>query len=176
MRELRLIQSAQPRYNRRSRFPERVAWLKLTDENFPRLTISKGAPIDPSGTIGPISGGASIEMAMAAVHEHLPLRQCKPKITDKSIKTASPCILFEINKCGAPCIGNQSLASYTEITARYRNLLEIDFRQIHESSSLKMAELSLNENFEEAIEVREKYAHLARAAARIERLNSIAIS
>jgi len=104
----------------------------------------------------------------------LPLRQCKPKITDKSIKTASPCILFEINKCGAPCIGNQSLASYTEITARYRNLLEIDFRQIHESSSLKMAELSLNENFEEAIEVREKYAHLARAAARIERLNSIA--
>jgi len=174
VRELRLIQGAQPRYNRRSRFPERVAWLKLTDENFPRLTISKGAPIDPSGTIGPISGGASIEMAMAAVHEHLPLRQCKPKITDKSIKTASPCILFEINKCGAPCIGNQSLASYTEITARYRNLLEIDFRQIHESSSLKMAELSLNENFEEAIEVREKYAHLARAAARIERLNSIA--
>ena len=174
VRELRLIQGAQPRYNRRSRFPERVAWLKLTDENFPRLTISKGAPIDPSGTIGPISGGAAIEMAMAAVHEHLPLRQCKPKITDKSIKTASPCILFEINKCGAPCIGNQSLASYTEITARYRNLLEIDFRQIHESSSLKMAELSLNENFEEAIEVREKYAHLARAAARIERLNSIA--
>ena len=174
VRELRLIQGAQPRYNRRSRFPERVAWLKLTDENFPRLTISKGAPIDPSGTIGPISGGAAIELAMAAVHEHLPLRQCKPKITDKSIKTASPCILFEINKCGAPCIGNQSLASYTEITARYRNLLEIDFRQIHESSSLKMAELSLNENFEEAIEVREKYAHLARAAARIERLNSIA--
>ena len=174
VRELRLIQGAQPRYNRRSRFPERVAWLKLTDENFPRLTVSKGAPLDPSGAIGPISGGAAIEMAMAAVHEHLPLRQCKPKITDKSIKTASPCILFEINKCGAPCIGNQSLAAYSEITARYRNLLEIDFRQIHESSSLKMAELSLNENFEEAIEVREKYAYLARAAARIERLNSIA--
>lgn len=174
VRELRLIQGAQPRYNRRSRFPERVAWLKLTDENFPRLTISKGAPIDPSGTIGPISGGAAIEMAMAAVHEYLPLRQCKPKITDKSIETASPCILFEINKCGAPCIGNQSLAAYSEITARYRNLLEIDFRFIHETSSLKMAEHSLNENFEEAIEVREKYAHLARAAARIERLNSIA--
>lgn len=174
VRELRLIQGAQPRYNRRSRFPERVAWLKLTDENFPRLTISKGAPLDPSGTIGPISGGAAIELALAAVHDHLPLRQCKPKITDKSIKTASPCILFEINKCGAPCIGNQSLASYSEITARYRNLLEVDFREIHESSNLKMAELSINENFEEAIEVREKYSYFVRAAARIERLNSIA--
>lgn len=174
VRELRLIQGAQPRYNRRSRNPERVAWLKLTDENFPRLTITKGAPKDPSGVIGPIAGGASIELAMAAVHEYLPLRQCKPKITDKSIKTASPCILFEINKCGAPCIGNQSVASYANVVAEFKNLPEVDFRELYEQSNVKMAELSLDEKFEEAIEVRDRYAHLLRAASRIERLNSIA--
>ena len=174
VRELRLIQGAQPRYNRRSRFPERVAWLKLTDENFPRLSISKGAPKDPSGAIGPISGGAAIELAMAAVHEYLPLRQCKPKITDKSMKSASPCILFEINKCGAPCIGNQSLASYSEIVARYKNLLEVDFRAISQAATLKMSEYSLTEKFEDAIEVRDRYSYLLRAASRIERLNSLA--
>jgi DNA polymerase-3 subunit epsilon len=174
VRELRLIQGAQPRYNRRSRNPERVAWLKLTEENFPRIVISKGAPNDPSGSIGPISGGAAIELALAGIHEYLPLRQCKPKITDKSIRSASPCILFEINKCGAPCIGNQSIASYSEITAKYRNLLEVDFREIHETSNIKMSEHSLNEKFEEAIEIRNRYAHLLRAASRIERLNSIA--
>jgi DNA polymerase-3 subunit epsilon len=174
VRELRLIQGAQPRYNRRSRFPERVAWLKLTDENFPRLIISKGAPVDPSGSLGPISGGAAIEQTLAAIHDLLPLRQCKQKITDKSIKTAAPCILFEINKCAAPCIGAQSVASYAEITAKYRNLMEIDFREFHDRSTLNMAELALNEKFEEAIEVRNKYANLVRAASRIERLNSIA--
>ena len=174
VRELRLIQGAQPRYNRRSRFPERVAWLKLTDENFPRLVISKTAPVNPTGTIGPISGGVAIELAMAAVHEYLPLRQCKPKITEKSIKTAAPCILFEINKCGAPCIGNQSHANYHQIIAEYKNLLEVDFRYLTNASNLKMAELSLAEKFEEAIEVRDRYAHLLRAASRIERLNSIA--
>ena len=174
VRELRLIQGASPRYNRRSRFPERVAWIKLTDENFPRLTVSKGAPIDPSGVIGPIAGGAAIEQALAAVHEYLPLRQCKPKITDKSMKSASPCILFEINKCGAPCIGNQSFASYSEIVARYKNLLEVDFRELTSNSNRKMQELSLDEKFEEAIEVRDRYSHLLRAASRIERLNSLA--
>lgn len=174
VRELRLIQGASPRYNRRSRFPERVAWIKLTDENFPRLAISKIAPKDPSGAIGPISGGVAIESALAAIHEYLPLRQCKPKITDKSIKTASPCILFEINKCAAPCIGNQSVASYSEITATFRNLLEEDFRSLYERFHLKMAELSLNEEFEAAIQIRDKYSHLLRAASRIERLNSIA--
>lgn len=173
VRELRLIQGAQPRYNRRSRFPERVAWIKLTDENFPRLTITKGAPRNPSGAIGPISGGLAIEGALAAIHEHLPLRQCKPRITDRSMKSASPCILFEINKCGAPCIGNQSLANYNEIVSQLKHFLEVDFRPIAESSNLRMAELSLAEKFEEAIEIRDRYAHLVRAAARTERLNSI---
>ena len=174
VRELRLIQGASPRYNRRSRFPERVAWIKLTDENFPRLIVSKGAPVDPSGVIGPISGGNAIENTLEAIHEYLPLRQCKPKITDKSIKTAAPCILFEINRCAAPCIGNQSVTAYLEITAKYKNLLEVDFREIYRQSNLKMAELSLDEKFEDAINVRDKYAHFNRAASRIERLNSIA--
>ena len=174
VRELRLIQGAQPRYNRRSRNPERVAWIKLTDETFPRLIISKGAPVNPTGVIGPISGGAAIESAIAAIHEYLPIRQCKPKITEKSIKTAAPCILFEINKCGAPCIGNQSIASYNELIYNYQNLLENDFRVMHHFSNSKMTELSLAEKFEEAIEVRDRYSYLLRAAARIERLHSIA--
>lgn len=174
VRELRLIQGAQPRYNRRSRNPERVAWIKLTDETFPRLVISKGAPVDPAGVIGPIAGGAAIESAIAAIHEYLPIRQCKPKITEKSIKTAAPCILFEINKCGAPCIGHQSIASYNDLISKYQNLLEVDFRTMHDFSNSKMAELSLLEKFEEAIEVRDRYSYLLRAAARIERLNSIA--
>ena len=174
VRELRLIQGASPRYNRRSRFPERVAWIKLTDENFPRLIVSKGAPIDPSGVIGPISGGNAIESTLEAIHDYLPLRQCKPKITDKSIKTAAPCILFEINRCAAPCIGNQSVTAYSEITARYKNLLEVDFRDFFNSTNQRMVQLSLEEKFEDAISVRDKYAHFNRAASRIERLNSIA--
>lgn len=174
IRELRLIHGASPRYNRRSRFPERAAWIKLTDENFPRLVVSKGAPKNPSEAIGPIAGGAAIESTLAAIYESLPLRQCKPKITDKSMKTAAPCILFEINRCGAPCIGAQSLASYQEITARFKNYLEQDFRDLSTAFNEKMSELALAERFEEAIEVRDRYGHLLRAASRIERLNSIA--
>jgi DNA polymerase-3 subunit epsilon len=174
IRELRLIHGASPRYNRRSRFPERAAWIKLTDENFPRLIVSKGAPAEPSGSIGPIASGTAIESTLAAIYESLPLRQCKPKITDKSMKTAAPCILFEINRCGAPCIGAQSLSSYQEIVASFRNYLEQDFRTLSRSFNEKMSELALAEKFEEAIEVRDRYGHLLRAASRIERLNSIA--
>jgi DNA polymerase-3 subunit epsilon len=89
------------------------------------------------------------------------------------MKTAAPCILFEINRCGAPCIGAQSLSSYQEIVARFKNYLEEDFRALSGSFNEKMSELALAERFEEAIEVRDRYGHLLRASSRIERLNSI---
>src|SRR5581483_5057428 len=39
VRELRLIAEHKPRYNRRSRFPEKSLWLKLTVEAYPRLSV-----------------------------------------------------------------------------------------------------------------------------------------
>ncbi len=44
VRELRLIAEHKPRYNRRSRFPERVHWIKLTVEPFPRLSVVRAGP------------------------------------------------------------------------------------------------------------------------------------
>ena len=56
VRELRLIAEHKPRYNRRSRHPERALWVKLTVEPFPRLSIVRavsddGAPAMP-GPLG----------------------------------------------------------------------------------------------------------------------------
>ena len=61
VRELRLIAEHKPRYNRRSRFPERAVWIKLTHEPFPRLSLVRhprgspgaGRPRGSPGTDGP---------------------------------------------------------------------------------------------------------------------------
>ena len=53
VRELRLIAEHKPRYNRRSRFPERVRWLKLTDEPFPRLALVRRVADDGATYLGP---------------------------------------------------------------------------------------------------------------------------
>ena len=46
MRELRLIQELEPRFNRQSKSWRRYAYLKLTDERFPRLVVSRVARAD----------------------------------------------------------------------------------------------------------------------------------
>ena len=50
MRELRLIAAHKPRYNRRSRFPEKAHWIKLTDEPWPRLSLVRKVLDDEVGT------------------------------------------------------------------------------------------------------------------------------
>ena len=56
MRELRLIAAHSPRYNRRSRFPERMPWVRLTSEPYPRLSVVREVKDDDGATyIGPFA-------------------------------------------------------------------------------------------------------------------------
>ena len=104
VRELRLIAEHKPRYNRRSRFPERAVWVKLTVEAFPRLSVVREVRDDGAAYLGPFGrppiGRAG---AVAAVHEAFPLRQCTARL---SVTTpTSACALAEMGRCGAPCAG-----------------------------------------------------------------------
>ena len=55
VRELRLIAAHKPRYNKRSKFPERSVWLKLTVEVFPRLSIVRDVRPDGARYLGPLA-------------------------------------------------------------------------------------------------------------------------
>ena len=81
VRELRLIAEHKPRYNRRSRFPERASWVKLTAEPFPRLALVRRVVADGATYLGPFGSAKSAQAAMAAIHEAVPLRQCTQRIT-----------------------------------------------------------------------------------------------
>ena len=54
VRELRLIAAHKPRYNRRSKYPERSVWLKLTAEAYPRLSIVRVVRDDGCAAIVPV--------------------------------------------------------------------------------------------------------------------------
>ena len=55
VRELRLIAAHAPPYNRRSKYPERVVWLKLTAEAYPRLSVVRALADDDAAYLGPFS-------------------------------------------------------------------------------------------------------------------------
>ena len=174
VRELRLIAEHAPTYNRRSR-PGRSVWLKLTAEAFPRLSLVRKV-LDDGGTyLGPFGSARSAELAMAAAHEALPLRQCTRRL---SVRTpSSACILAELGRCGAPCLGEaaggQSREAYAAHAEAFRRAAVADPGDVVTALSSRSAQLAQAERFEDAAAQRDRLAAFVRAAARLQRLAAL---
>ena len=80
VRELRLIAEHKPKYNRRSRFPEKVHFVKLTREAWPRLSLVRRVLDDDADYLGPFSSKKTAEKCLAALHETFPVRQCSGRM------------------------------------------------------------------------------------------------
>ncbi len=174
VRELRLIAEHKPRYNRRSKRPERAIWVKLTVEPFPRLSIVRDVRADGARYFGPFASRASADAAVAAVHEVIPLRQCTGRLSTQG--TGSECVLAELGRCGAPCTGRQSVAEYAVVVAEAADLISGDGRPATRAIRERMAALSEQERFEDAGVVRDRLMHLVRATARTQRIAPLASS
>jgi DNA polymerase-3 subunit epsilon len=83
VRELRLIAEHKPPYNKRSKFPERATWVKLTVEPFPRLSMVRETKADGASYLGPFSSRRAAESAVEALHEAVPLRQCRTRLSPR---------------------------------------------------------------------------------------------
>lgn len=174
VRELRLIGQHKPRYNRRSRHPERAMWLKLTAEPFPRLSIVRSVRDDGATYAGPFGSRSVAEQAVAAVHEVVPLRQCSTRLSRKGTGTA--CALAEMGRCGAPCDGSQSPDDYAEVARQVADALRGDGHRVLGALSARLDRLAADERFEDAAVVRDRMLSLVRAAARAQRLAPLAAS
>jgi DNA polymerase-3 subunit epsilon len=168
VRELRLIAAHKPRYNRRSRFPERSLWLKLTVEPFPRLSRVRHVKDDDATYLGPFSSVRQVELATAALHEAFPLRQCTPRLSPRRPTTA--CALAEMGRCNAPCDGTETVEGYAATTAEVRSAMQGDVRPVVRAVTRKVQRLADAERFEDAAVHRDRLAAFVRAAARCQRL------
>lgn len=174
VRELRLIAAHKPRYNRRSKRPERAIWVKLTVEPFPRLSIVRAVRGDGARYFGPFASRGSADAAVAAVHEVIPLRQCTQRLSVRA--TGSDCVLAEMGRCGAPCTGRQSMDEYAAVVGEAVGLICGDARPATQALRDRMSALAALERFEDASTVRDRLMHLVRATARTQRIAPLASS
>jgi DNA polymerase III subunit epsilon len=172
VRELRLIAEHKPRYNRRSRFPERALWVRLTDEPFPRLSVVRRVRPGAGTFLGPFPDRRAADAAMAAVHESLPLRQCTTRLTLSA--SGSACALADMGRCGAPCTGAQSRAEYDGVAAVFRSVVESDPRAVVAPLLERVERLAAEGRYEDAAVLRDRTAVLVRAVRRRQRLESLA--
>ncbi|QIX26306.1 DEDD exonuclease domain-containing protein [Nocardioides sp. JQ2195] len=172
VRELRLIAEHKPPYNRRSRFPEKVHFIKLTREPWPRLSLVRRVMDDDADYLGPFSSRPAAERCLAALHETFPIRQCTDRFGAKP--TRSPCVLAEMERCLAPCDGSTDEATYAALVRQLRDSLVSRPDEVVDTINRRMDSLAADERFEEAGVHRDRLAAFLRAAARTQRLSALA--
>lgn len=170
--ELRLIAAHAPRYNRRSKFPERQQWIKLTQEPFPRLSLVRTVVDDGACYFGPFSRRRGAEQAMLAVYEAFPIRQCTGRLSEK--RPTTRCALGDLGGCAAPCDGTITRADYHHLTEAVRAGLSIDVRAVVTAPRARLAHLVAAQRFEEAERVAERLRTFVRASTRARRIGALA--
>mgnify|MGYP003334688884 CR=1 FL=1 len=171
VRELRLIAEHKPAYNRRSRFPERVHFVKLTREPWPRLALVTAVRDDGADYLGPFSSRQSAEKCVAALHEAFALRQCTGRLARRARR--SPCVLAEMGRCLSPCDGTADAEEYAELVERARTALLADPDHVVGVLEERMSGLAVRERFEEAGVHRERLTAFVRGTARHQRLRAL---
>jgi DNA polymerase III subunit epsilon len=171
VRELRLIAQHKPRYNRRSRFPERMHFVKLTREPWPRLSLVTKVLGDDADYLGPFGSRKVAEKCLAALHDTFPVRQCSDRFG--RVPSRTPCVLAELGRCLSPCDGSVDATTYASVVRLLQDTLLRRPDEVVEAINHRMAALAADERFEEAGVHRDRLAAFVRAAARTQRLTAL---
>lgn len=187
VRELRLITEHSPRYNRRSRFPERMPWVRLTDEPHPRLSIvtqvvpeapptARGTPPVGSGAwhIGPFFSRATAQAALEALHSALDIRRCTRKLPLVARPGAAACPLLDVGRCAGPCVagddeaGRATRRAHDDEVAAARTAMSSDPSSVVERILARISRYAAEERFELAALERDRLTALLDGSARRE--------
>jgi DNA polymerase-3 subunit epsilon len=171
VQEIRLIHELLPRYNRQGTTFHKSAYVKLTDEAYPRLSVVRKVRDDRATYLGPLPSSRVARQVLDAVESVLPVRRCTldPARADRT----SPCAPAQLGVSVCPCAGAIDSDGYAAIAGTVRRALTDDPRLVLDPLVAKMHALARADRFEEATDVRDRAASFVDAHRRVRRFRRL---
>ncbi|MEW6245566.1 MAG: excinuclease ABC subunit UvrC [Nitrospirota bacterium] len=158
--ESNLIKRHRPRFNVVLRDDKQYPYLRLPiKEDFPRLSIVRRVQKDGALYYGPYTPAGALRETLKVIRKVFPLATCEIDIDGKAERA---CIEFEIKRCMAPCIGNQTRDEYHRIVKQVRQFLEGRDTELLEDLRAHMHAAAEREDFEEAARLRDRIFKIER--------------
>ncbi|MBS3820328.1 MAG: GIY-YIG nuclease family protein [Planctomycetes bacterium] len=160
LRENRLIKDIQPRFNDRQKDGKTFPYLQITtDEQFPRVSISRQPKPRGAKLYGPFIHAYDLRQALPLMQRVFKFRTCKLDLDpgeDDKRRYFRPCILASIKQCTAPCDGRVSREDYAEQIKRLKQFLDSKGMVLRRELRAKMEQAAGDLNFERAAEYRDE--------------------
>jgi len=162
--ESTLIKRHRPRFNVVLRDDKQYPYLRLPiKEPFPRFTIVRRVQKDGALYYGPYVPAGALRETLRVIKKVFPLATCSIEINGRAERA---CIEFEIKRCMAPCIGNQSSEEYHEIVKQARMFLEGRNTDLLQQYQSQMETAAQGEDLEEAARIRDRIFKIERTLER----------
>ena len=166
--ENNLIKKYKPKYNILLKDDKTYPYIKVhTKEEFPRVSITRKIKKDGK-YFGPFMGGVRCGDILDIIASVYNVRTCTVAVTQKPKK---PCLRHHLHRCLAPCAGLCSKEEYANRVKKTLAFLDGDFEEAEEILREKMNTFAENEEFELAMEYREKLQMLSKL--KLKRITSL---
>jgi excinuclease ABC subunit C len=157
--EANLIKRLKPRFNILLRDDKSYPWLMLTEDHaFPQIAKHRGAQLRKGSYWGPFASAWSVNQTVQAIQRVFLIRTCADTVFSNRSR---PCLLFQIKRCSAPCVGRVSDEAYATLVAQAKSFLSGKAGSIQKDLAAEMAQASAGMEFERAAAIRDRIRGLA---------------
>jgi excinuclease ABC subunit C len=159
-----LIKQHQPRFNVRLRDDKSYPFLAVTlDAEWPRPMVMRGKKRKGVRYYGPYGQAYAIRETLDLLLRTFPLRTCSDNKFDQHARLGRPCLLFHIEKCSGPCVGEVAKEDYDRHVQRLLDFLDGDTESIVKELETRMTEAASELEFEQAARLRDRLSSVRKA-------------
>jgi excinuclease ABC subunit C len=157
--EANLIKRLKPRFNILLRDDKSYPWLTITEDHaYPQISKHRGAQTRKGSYWGPFASAWSVNQTVQAIQRVFLLRTCANTVFANRTR---PCLLFQIKRCSAPCVGRISDDEYATLVGQAKSFLSGKSGSVQKDLAAEMAVAAEAREFERAAAIRDRLRGLA---------------
>ena len=152
--EANLIKRLKPRFNIVLRDDKSYPWLMLTEDHpFSQIAKHRGAQVRKASYWGPFASAWAVNQTVTAMQRVFLLRSCADTVFSARTR---PCLLFQIKRCSAPCVGRVTPDEYGKLVAQAKSFLAGKATSVQKELAVEMEQAAEALEFERAAAVRDR--------------------
>ncbi|OQA23519.1 MAG: UvrABC system protein C [Chloroflexi bacterium ADurb.Bin360] len=171
--EANLIKQHRPRFNIRLKDDKRYPYLKITNEDFPKVLITRHMERDGGRYFGPYTSTGALRETLDLLRRLFPYRTCDREIAGTDAK---PCLYYDLKLCLGPCIGVVDRNEYLTMLGQLAEFMEGHTENVISDLERQIQEAAETLRFERAARIRDRLLALRQVTERQKVVSTAALN